>query len=92
MAHELEREQLGTFLAELEAALGPVSKSSLAQARRRGRSTDPEFGAGQRSGARDGTRRAGGALSGDSASRSRASSVSPSARARTGRSLPRLEV
>jgi hypothetical protein len=34
MAHELEREQLGTFLAELEAAHGPVSKSSLAKARR----------------------------------------------------------
>ena len=34
MAHELEREQLGTFLAELDAAHGPVSKSALAKARR----------------------------------------------------------
>jgi hypothetical protein len=34
MAHELEREQLGTFLVELDAAVGPVSKSSLAKARR----------------------------------------------------------
>lgn len=33
MAHELEREQLGTFLAELDAVHGPVSKSSLAKAR-----------------------------------------------------------
>jgi hypothetical protein len=34
MAHELEREQLGTFLAELDAANGPVSKAALAKARR----------------------------------------------------------
>lgn len=34
MAHELEREQLGTFLAELEAVHGPVSRSALAKARR----------------------------------------------------------
>jgi hypothetical protein len=34
MAHELEREQLGTLLAELERDLGPVSKAELAKARR----------------------------------------------------------
>jgi hypothetical protein len=34
MAHELEREQLGTLLAELERDLGPVSKTELAKARR----------------------------------------------------------
>jgi len=34
MAHELEREQLGAFLAELDAAHGPVSKTALARARR----------------------------------------------------------
>jgi hypothetical protein len=34
MAHELEREQLGAFLAELDAAHGPVSKAALAKARR----------------------------------------------------------
>jgi hypothetical protein len=34
LAHELEREKLGTFLAELEAVHGPVSKSALAKARR----------------------------------------------------------
>jgi hypothetical protein len=34
MAHELEREQLGGFLAELERDLGPVSKTELSKARR----------------------------------------------------------
>jgi hypothetical protein len=34
MAHELEREQLGTFLAELDSANGPVSKAALSKARR----------------------------------------------------------
>ncbi len=34
MAHELEREQLGTFLAELERDVGPVSKSALSRAGR----------------------------------------------------------
>lgn len=34
IAHELEREQLGTFLAELEQKLGPVSKAELSRARR----------------------------------------------------------
>jgi hypothetical protein len=34
MAHELEREQLGTFLAELERDHGVVSPSAVAQARR----------------------------------------------------------
>lgn len=34
IAHELEREQLGTFLAELEQQLGPVSKAELSRARR----------------------------------------------------------
>lgn len=34
MAHELEREQLGAFLAELERDLGPVSKTELSKARR----------------------------------------------------------
>jgi hypothetical protein len=34
LAHELEREQLGSFLEELDADLGPVSKSSLATARK----------------------------------------------------------
>jgi hypothetical protein len=34
LAHELEREQLGAFLAELDAERGPVSKASLAKARR----------------------------------------------------------
>jgi hypothetical protein len=34
LAHELEREQLGIFIAELDAAQGPVSKSALARARR----------------------------------------------------------
>lgn len=34
LAHELEREQLGAFLAELDAEQGPVSKASLAKARR----------------------------------------------------------
>jgi len=32
--HELEREQLGAFLAEMEQDLGPVSKSALSKARR----------------------------------------------------------
>ena len=34
LAHELEREQLGTFLAELDATNGPVSKAALSKARR----------------------------------------------------------
>ncbi len=34
MAHELEREQLGTFLTELNDTNGPVDKSALAKARR----------------------------------------------------------
>ena len=34
ISHELEREQLGTFLDELEASAGPVSKQDLAKARR----------------------------------------------------------
>lgn len=34
MAHELEREQLGTLLAELNRDLGPVSKTELSKARR----------------------------------------------------------
>jgi post-segregation antitoxin (ccd killing protein) len=34
MAHELEREQLRAFLAELERDLGPVSKTELSKARR----------------------------------------------------------
>jgi hypothetical protein len=34
MAHELEREQLGALLAELETVHGPVSKTALAKARR----------------------------------------------------------
>lgn len=34
MAHELEREQLGTFLADLERDLGPVSRTELSKARR----------------------------------------------------------
>ena len=33
MRHELEREQLGAFLAELDAELGIVSKKVLAQAK-----------------------------------------------------------
>ena len=33
MRHELEREQLGAFVAELDEELGPVSKKSLAEAR-----------------------------------------------------------
>jgi Arc/MetJ family transcription regulator len=33
MAHELEREQLGSYLAELERELGPVPKKVLALAR-----------------------------------------------------------
>ena len=36
IAHELEREQLGTFLAELEQKLGPVSKAELSRARQAG--------------------------------------------------------
>lgn len=32
--HELEREHLGVFLAEMERDLGPVSKSELSKARR----------------------------------------------------------
>ena len=34
IAHELEREQLGAFLAELDQELGPVSKAELSRARR----------------------------------------------------------
>jgi len=34
IAHELEREQLGSFLAELEERRGSVSKSNLAAAKR----------------------------------------------------------
>jgi hypothetical protein len=34
MQHELEREQLGAFLGELEAELGPVPESELARTRR----------------------------------------------------------
>jgi hypothetical protein len=34
MQHELEREQLGAFLDELDAELGPVSKATMNQARR----------------------------------------------------------
>jgi post-segregation antitoxin (ccd killing protein) len=34
ISHELEREQLGSFLAELEEARGPVAKAELTNARR----------------------------------------------------------
>jgi hypothetical protein len=34
IAHELEREQLGSFLVELGEELGPVSKTEFARARR----------------------------------------------------------
>ena len=34
VAHELEREQLGSFLAELDQLHGPVSKATLASAKR----------------------------------------------------------
>lgn len=34
MEHELEREQLGSYLAALDAEHGPVSKIALARARR----------------------------------------------------------
>ena len=34
VAHELEREQLGVFLAELEELRGPIPKPLLASARR----------------------------------------------------------
>lgn len=34
LAHELEREQLGSFLEELNEELGDVSKTSLARARK----------------------------------------------------------
>lgn len=34
LQHELEREQLGAFLDELDAKHGPVSKQALAAARR----------------------------------------------------------
>jgi hypothetical protein len=34
VAHELEREQLGAFLAEMEGELGPIPKVHLAAARR----------------------------------------------------------
>ena len=33
MRHELERDQLGAYVAELDEDLGPVSKRSLAEAR-----------------------------------------------------------
>jgi hypothetical protein len=33
MAHELEREQLGSYLAEMEKELGPVPKKALSAAR-----------------------------------------------------------
>lgn len=34
IAHELEREQLGAFLAELDREHGPIPKATLSQARR----------------------------------------------------------
>jgi hypothetical protein len=34
LAHELEREQLGSFLEELDDELGEVSKASLSRARK----------------------------------------------------------
>jgi hypothetical protein len=34
LSHELEREQLGSFLAELDTARGAVSKTEIAKARR----------------------------------------------------------
>jgi hypothetical protein len=34
ISHELEREQLGSLLAELDDANGPVSKAEIAKARR----------------------------------------------------------
>lgn len=34
VAHELEREQLGAFLAEMERKLGPVPKEALVAAKR----------------------------------------------------------
>ncbi len=34
ISHELEREQLGTLLAELDESHGPVSKAALQKARR----------------------------------------------------------
>ncbi len=34
MRHELEREQLGAYLAELDAALGVLPEKTLAQARK----------------------------------------------------------
>ncbi len=34
MAHELEREQLGAFLSELQGNLGPIPKPELSRARR----------------------------------------------------------
>jgi hypothetical protein len=33
MRHELEREQLGSYLSELEAEFGPVPRKSIEQAR-----------------------------------------------------------
>jgi hypothetical protein len=33
LRHELEREQLGAYLAELEAERGPISRKALEQAR-----------------------------------------------------------
>lgn len=33
MRHELERDQLGAFLVELDEALGPVSKKAIGQAK-----------------------------------------------------------
>jgi hypothetical protein len=34
MQHELEREQLGAYLAELDAKLGPVPEKALLEARK----------------------------------------------------------
>ena len=34
VAHELEREQLAAFLAEMESELGPIPKKDMAAARR----------------------------------------------------------
>jgi len=34
ISHELEREQLGSFLSELDEAAGPISDSVLARARK----------------------------------------------------------
>ena len=34
LAHELEREQVGSFLQELDAKLGPISNATLVRARK----------------------------------------------------------